>query len=564
VWDTVVHLKVHRCIPDRQRPQRGHPLSLAALMALWLPVALCVACVPGPEPSGESAAAIVPHPSLDGLAAFIEESFPDWSVPGLAVAVVVDDRLVFAEGFGVKQIGLPDRIDAATLFQIGSVTKSFGAAAIGALVDDGLASFDDPLVQHLPWFELAELERAAQITLRDLLAHRSGIAEDYYPALEVIDARAVAERARRLENFAPYGDHRYSNLGYGLLSLVVEAATGETWGEWLDDRLLSPLGMDSTHPSPYGVWAPRFVAPTFLGTAPAGAAGIADAPDRNVAMPHGFDRDGERRVLPWQSYDNMQAAGSVASNVLDLADWLRMHLDEGGLDGVTVLQPETLAELFTEQVDAPGYFLFADDPQSSYAMGWGVGSFAGHRYVSHGGGIFGFPAYVALLPEADAGVAVLVNGSMWTPYYPHQEIAAFVFARLLELPERGYHTEAMHATEAIHAQVEQALAAQAAMRNPDAPPSHPLERYAGEYSNAFGETVTVSAADGALRLAFSAPGSFSGDLEPLDGDTFLLHYDGGDGQAFSRSPATFSDSDAGPGLELDLGNLGLYRQTTTN
>ncbi len=270
---------------------------------------------------------------------------------------------------------------------------------------------------------------------------------------------------------------------------------------------------------------------------------------------------GERRVLPWQSYDNMQAAGSVASSVLDLARWLRMHLGDGRLDGVTVLQPATLAELHAEQVDAPGYFLFADDPQSSYAMGWEAGSFGGHRYLSHGGGIFGFPAYIALLPDADAGVAVLANGSMWTPYYPHQEIAAFVFSRLLGLPERDHHAEGMQATEAIHAQVEQALAAQAALRNPDAPPSHPLERYAGAYSNAFGETLTVSAADGALRLAFQAPGSFSGDLEPLDGDTFLLHYHGGDGQAFSRSPATFSDSGTGQALELHLGNLGLYRQS---
>ena len=441
------------------------------------------------------------------------------------------------------------------------MTKSFGAAAIAAMVDDGLVSFDDPVVRHLPWFELAEPERAAKITLRDLLAHRSGIPEDYYPALEVIGARAVAERARRLENFAPYGEYRYSNLGYGLLSLVVEAATGggEPWGAWLDDRLLSPLGMGSTHPSPYGVWAPRFVAPTFLGTAPAGAVSIADAPGENVAMPHGFDRDGERRVLPWQSYDNMQAAGSVASSVLDLARWLRMHLDDGRLDGVTVLQPATLAELHAEQIDAPGYFLFR-------------GRFAVVLRDGLGGGVLRRPPLPCRTVAASSGsrpTSPFCRTPMPASRCWPTAACGLPTTRTRRSPpsssrdcsaSRSATTtrKACRATEAIHAQVEQALAAQAALRNPDAPPSQPLKRYAGEYTNAFGETLTVSATDGALRLAFAAPGSFSGDLEPLDGDTFLLHYHGGDGQAFSRSPATFSDSVTGQALELNLGNLGLY------
>ncbi len=530
---------------------------------LWLAAALSVACDPQAEPpSQQRAAAVVSDPRLAGLEEFIEQSFSDWDVPGLAVAVVVDGRLAFAQGFGVKQVGRPDKIDAGTVFQIGSVTKGFGAAAIAAMVDEGLVTFDDPLVRHLPWFELADADRAAQITLRDLLAHRSGIPEDYFPALEVLSAREVAERARRLANYAAYEEHRYSNLGYGLLSLVVESVTGNSWGAWLDDRILTPLGMHSTHPSAYGLWASEFVAPTFLGTAPAGTPSIDNAAGANVAMPHGFDRNGERRVLAWQSYDNMQAAGSVASTAVDLANWLGMHLSEGRFEGAPVLSSSAVAELHTEQVDAPGSFLFADEPQSSYAMGWQVGSFGGRRHLSHGGGIFGFPAYVALLPEAEAGVAVLVNGSMWTPYYPHQEIVAFAFARLLDLPERDYHAEAMQSTEAIHAQVEQALAAQAALRDPDSPPPYPLERYVGTYSNEFGERLTVSATDGSLQLAFLAPGAFSGDLEPLNGNTFLLHYHGGDGQAFSQSPATFSDASTGQPLELDLGNLGVYRQGT--
>ena len=191
---------------------------------------------------------------------YIQASLEDWSLPGLAVAVVVDDRLVFAEGFGVKQVGRPESIDRETLFQIGSVSKSFGAAAIGALVDDGLVAWDDPLIEHLPWFQLANATVAEQVTLRDLLCHRSGVPEDFYPALGLIDARAVAERARHLTNLGEFRTaYRYSNLGYGLLGLVVEAKSGRSFTDFLASRFFEPLGMASSAATPYLVWADEFV-----------------------------------------------------------------------------------------------------------------------------------------------------------------------------------------------------------------------------------------------------------------------------------------------------------------
>lgn len=496
---------------------------------------------------------------LDGLDEYISASLEDWGLPGLAVSVVHEGQVVFAQGFGVKQLGEDDPVRARTRFQIGSTTKAFAAAALGVLVDDGLIGWDDPVVQHLPWFRLKDPWITAHVTIRDLLSHRSGMPAHAYPALTLQGAREVAERARILDGQGPFRqEYRYSNQAYGVAGLVVEGVTGRSWGDWVEERLFTPLGMHDSAASPYDVWEERFVAPTFLGTAPAGTVGIEDAPGVDVAMPHGVGRNGERRVLPWQSYDNLQAAGGVVSTVADMASWLRMHLGGGTVADTRVLGEGTVREILAPQILTSGYFIFADDGYDSYGFGWTRETFQGHSYISHGGGIFGFPAYVAMLPELGAGVVVLANGSLWTPYYPHQEIAAWVFGRLLGVEGRDWHGESMARTDAILQQVDVALAARDASRVPDAPASLPLEAYVGTYGSDVAGPVTVSLVGGRLRLAFEGVGAFAGDLEHWHYDTFMLHYHGGDGQAWANSLATFRIGPTGEVSGVDLARLGEY------
>ena len=381
-------------------PAEGHWSAAIRMLALFCMTAAGTASAqedvqPPPGPTRDA---------LTGLATHIAESMPDWDIPGLAVAVVHEGEVVFARGFGVKEVGRDDPVDARTLFQVGSVSKSFAAAAIGALVDEGLAGWDDQIIQHLPWFRVKDPWITREITLRDLLSHQSGMPGAAYPVLAVVDARETAEGLRLLDNQAPLRQgYRYSNQAYGVAGLVVEAAAGMSWGAWVRERLLGPLEMRDSRTSPYDVWDSVHVAPTFLGSAPAGIPGIDDAPGRNVAMPHGMDRRGDRRVLSWQSYDNMQAAGSVVSNVVDMANWVRMQLDHGRFDGVAVLDSATVSEMHAPQVRTPSTFVFADPGTGGYGLGWGRASFLGHTYISHGGGIFGFPAYVGMLPEANAG-----------------------------------------------------------------------------------------------------------------------------------------------------------------
>ncbi len=535
------------------------------LLALAAPGALAAQSPVG-APSAPAPDAAEARARLFGLADYIERSMPDWDLPGLAVGVVYQDEVVFLDGFGVKELGRDDPVDAETLFQIGSVTKSFAAGAVAALVDEGLADWDDPVVRHLPWFRVPDPWITRSMTIRDLLAHRSGMPGDAYSVLAIMDAREAAERLRVADNQAPLRQgYRYSNQAYGVAGLVVEAASGMAWGDWVRERIFAPLGMNRSAASPYEVWDERFVAPAFLGTAPVGAASIAEAPGRNVAMPHGFARDGSRRVLSWQSYDAMQAAGSVVSSVADLVQWIRMHLGGGRLDGEVVMGEATVAEMHAPQVEvegSPAATPLADSGRAAYGLGWSLTSFAGHRQVSHSGGIFGFPAYVGMLPDAEAGVTVLANGSMWTPYYPHQEIAAWVFARLVGAPERDWHGEIMARTRAIEAQAEAALAAMDAARIAGTAPSLPLARYAGVYEHEHGGEARVELGDdGALKVRFGGPGSFSGRMEHWHHDVFRLHFDGGDGQAYGSAFVTFTLGPQGGASRMDMGFMGRYRRT---
>ena len=410
------------------------------IIKLVAPVAAAAALGLAPAAlSGQAAAdAAEARARMADLADYIEQSMPDWDLPGLGVAVVYQDDVIFAEGFGVKELGRDNRVDAETLFQIGSVSKSFAAGSIGALVDDGLVDWDDPIVKHLPWFRVKDPWITRSMTIRDILSHRSGMPGDSYAVMAVIDARDAAERLRLLDNQAPLRQaYRYSNQGYGVAGLVVEAVTGMKWGDWVRERIFTPLGMHGSAASPYEVWDDRFVATAFFGPAPAGEVGITDAAGRNVAMPHGTARDGSRRVLSWQSYDAMQSAGSVVSSVTDLTNWIRLHLNRGILDGEVVLSESTISEMHTPQIPTDEGFVFGDGQRGAYGLGWRLSSFEGRKYVWHSGGIFGFPAYVAMLPEVGVGVAVLGNGALWTPYYPHQEVVARVFARVLGTPDRG-------------------------------------------------------------------------------------------------------------------------------
>lgn len=339
------------------------------------------------------------------LDAYVRKAMEDWKVPGLAMAVVKDDSVVFARGFGVREVGQPEPVDTRTLFGLLSPTKTFTSAALTMLAEEGRLSLDDRVVDHLPSFRLADAGLTADLRIRDLLSHRTGYEENH----RLWYGRGgtpgeVAARTPELNAVAPpRAEFHYNNVMYVVAGEVVEAVSGLSWGEFVRQRLLLPLGMrEST-----------------ISHRPLGAR-------ENVSSPHArrfLGRVGAIGPIPYFDTYNIGPAGSMHTNVQEMTAWLRLNLNGGAYEGRRLLTPEAVREMQTTHVRLPtiadpciggaGAWAplcgVADLESLGYGLGWFTMSFRGQPAVMHGGGINGQRSAVGLLPEQNVGVVVLSN-----------------------------------------------------------------------------------------------------------------------------------------------------------
>lgn len=472
-----------------------------------------------------------------GVDEYVARALAAWKAAGVAVAAVCGTEVIYAQGLGLRQVGQAARIDCDTLFQVGSTTKAFTTAALGILVDEGKLRWDDAVIDYLPWFRLEDPWITRALTIRDTVIHRSGITGDFYFALGIMDSDQAVRHLRHARCEEPFRHcYLYSNAMYGVAGKVIEAASGSTWREFLEERLLEPLGMDRSATSPYEFWDSRYVASTFFGSAPAEGYGIEQARDRNVSMPHGWNDEGGVAVLPWQSYDSAAAAGSLVSTAADMAKWLILHVNEGTVSGRAIVKAETLRELHAAQnpyfaqragSDSNLFQFPLNADTCSYAMGWFRGTYRGQAHLSHSGGMLGFPAYAAFLPERKIGVVVLANGPQPArdEYALNKAIGFWLVDRLLGAPLRDWSAEFLARS---HALARPALRAEEEMqrsRNSASLPSAPLAAYAGVYEDRAADSGVVSVAleSGRLRLRFPGEGAFCAWLEPWHHDLFRMH-----------------------------------------
>jgi CubicO group peptidase (beta-lactamase class C family) len=336
---------------------------------------------------------------LPGIDRYVERVLADWKHVGAAIAVVRGGEVIYARGFGLREVGKPAPVTTNTLFQIGSTTKAFTTAALAILVDEGKIRWDDPVVEHLPGFQLQDPWLTRRVTIRDAVTHRSGVPDNYYPYLAIMTRDEVVRQLRYLTPDAGFRDSfRYNNLMYAAAGKVIEAASGTTWDDFVTRRLLEALGMTRSGTSAYQYWDSAYVAPTFYGSARR-RAGADRARDTNVAMPHGVGEDGSTSVLPWVNFDSPAPAGSIVASISGMANWVMMQLDEGRFAGRQVIRPETVREMHTPQNRRVSAKPFPLDTLDGYGLGWFTGRYRGQRHVAHSGGMLGFPAYVAMLPD---------------------------------------------------------------------------------------------------------------------------------------------------------------------
>ena len=439
---------------------------------------------------------------LTGLSEYIESSMGAWRVPGLAIAVVHNGRVVLARGFGVRRVGSPDPVTEETVFAIGSATKTFTTTAIGMLAEEGKLGLDEPVIRYRPGFRLFDPIATREVTLRDLLSHRTGVAGgDFLWATGEFNREEIVRRAGTIAPTWPFRSHfDYSNVMFIAAGEIAAAAAGQSWDDLVRSRILNPLRMTATGTSI------RFL--------PAGG---------NVATPHD-PTDGQPRPVAWRNMDNTAAAGGINSNVKDMARWLQFQLAGGAIDGrqlvgksflETTRKPETLIqrEGSWAAMSPEGHFM-------AYGLGWIMSDYRGRQLLQHGGGIDGMSAMVGLLPEADVGIVVLsnLNGNQLP-----LALMMRVFDAYLKAPARDWSGEYLQVVKVAAAAGKAEEEQRARQLVAGTRPSLPLAAYVGTYREATYGDLVITIENGILRARFGP--EFAGRLEHVQFDTFRAVWD---------------------------------------
>jgi CubicO group peptidase (beta-lactamase class C family) len=320
--------------------------------------------------------------------AAVRHAMKVWSIPGCAVVIVRGDRVAYCKGHGVRAAGKDDPVTPDTLFPLSSCSKAFTTAAMAMLAGEGKLSWDNPVQKHLPWFRLADPLVEREVSLRDLVCHRTGLAEN-----ELLWRHAPwppEEAVRRLRFLSLWRPFRtvlmYQSTTFTAAGLAAASAAGTPWSDLIRQRLLGPLGMSGT----------RLSDPEA-------------AKEADRAAPHRLDRYAVPEVIPRFESPYPDPAVSIHSSARDLGKWLRFHLAEGK----PLVSPGQLRETHTPQMvvrlTPAQASVFPDTNAVSYAMGWAVHDYRGRKQVSHGGAIDGIRTHVTFIPDRQLGIAVLTN-----------------------------------------------------------------------------------------------------------------------------------------------------------
>jgi CubicO group peptidase (beta-lactamase class C family) len=464
---------------------------------------------------------------LAGLDAYIRQAMGEWPVAGLAIAIVKDDSVVFARGYGVREAGKPEPVDTHTLFAIGSNTKLFTAVAAGMMADAGKLAWDDRVIDRLPWFRLYDPWVTREIRVRDLLSHRSGLGRrgDMIWYASGFDRDEVIRRVRYLEpNTSFRSAFGYQNIMVSTAGEVVAAVAGESWDEIIRERIFVPLGMGSSNTS---------------------VRDLTGAPD--VATPHTV-KAGRPVPIPWRDIDNIAPAGSINSSVDDMARWLRLLLSDGVFAGDTLVRAATLREIESPQTIVPFApdTLFPSRHFSAYGLGIGMSDYRGVKVLAHTGGIDGMLSQVGLIPERRLGIVVLTNTDG-----PNNLFAALlwrVFDAYLGAPPRDWSRILLDRVRAQEAMADSARAKMEAARVKDAPPSLSLAAYAGTYENPMYPPMVVVLEGDHLSVHFGP--ELSVPLEPWQYETFRARPD--EGGQLAEAMVTFALDERGRPATLSL------------
>jgi len=465
-----------------------------------------------------SSSASTPPAQLQDFGTYVDSARKTFDVPGIAVAIVKDGKVVMEQGFGLREIGKPAPVDAHTLFAIASNTKAFTAASLQQLAEQGKLKMDDRVIDHLPWFRMSDPYVTHEMRIRDLLAHRSGLslgAGDllYWPPTSYT-TKEVVERLRNVPIKNSFrSNYAYDNILFAVATLVIEQASGQSYADYVREHIFQPVGMDES-----------LIDKTYL------------KPGMDVAIGHAKANFKDLEPVPPMAWLNDPGAGGIYASVHDLAKWMNVQLAGGvlptkGADGKQARlfsadsQKQMWSMLTPITIGTPPIPELAPLTPHFYGYGerWFLSDYRGQQLVWHTGGWPGMVSRVTLVPELHLGVVVLTN---------QESGAAFnaVTYRVLDAylnPDKKTDWVAVYdkAVKLGEAKADDSLAKHEAARDKNSKPSLPLAQYAGTYRDPWYGDVIISNENGKLRLRFSKTAQLIGTMTPWQHDTFTVRWD---------------------------------------
>ncbi len=460
--------------------------------------------------------------SLTGLDEFVAAQMKEWNVPGLAVAVIKDGKVIHAKGYGYRDVKKQLPVTTKTLFAIGSSSKAFTVMSLGVLVDAGKLDWDKPVREYLPTFRMYDAFASERMTPRDLVTHRSGLPRhDLLWYNSTFSRKEMFERLRYLE---PNKDFRttfqYQNLMFMTAGYLAGEIAGGTWESVVRERIFKPLQMTTSN---FSVLESQ------------------KAPD--FALPYRKVKE-EVKEIPFRVIDQVGPAGSINSSIEEMSNYLMMHLSKGKFGTTQVISENNLQQMHTPQMVQPGPIRWTELGHSSYGMGWFVTSYRGHKMVHHGGNIDGFSAMVNFLPQDNIGVVVLtnLNGTPLRDFLPYN-----VYDRLLGLEQVDWSARFKDDQKKQEAAAEEAKKKGFTQRIAGTKPTHEIKDYAGEFEHPGYGVFRVDLDGDKLKATFNR----------LSSVLAHFHYDIFEAAEDPENPLNKSKITFGVGVKGDVETLAL-------
>ncbi|HKQ06525.1 MAG TPA: serine hydrolase [Blastocatellia bacterium] len=417
--------------------------------------------------------------ALKGFDEVVADAMKKLDVPGMAIAIVKYNEVVYAKGFGYRDVEKQLPVTADTLFAIGSSTKAFTTFVLGTLVDEGKLEWDKPVRSYIPSFKLYDPIATERLSVRDLVTHRSGLPRHDLVWYNNYDAsrKSLVERLPYLEPSADLREKfQYNNLMFLTAGYLTEVVTGKTWEEAVRERILLPLGMTRTNFS------------------------VNDSQkEADAALPYRLnDKKVER--MPFRPITNLGPAGSINSSVNEMSRWVIAHLNGGKYGDKRIANAATVEDMHLAHMTTGATIGRPDVSPADYGMGWFVNTYRGHRRVEHGGNIDGFSANVTLFPQDGLGVVVLTNMNGT----PLRDLIVNVLAdRLLKIEPVDWIAQAAAVRAASDALQKEGEKKKQVTRVQGTQPAHKLDAYVGEYEHPGYGSLKVTMQDGKLEATFN-------------------------------------------------------------